>query len=171
MQECRELVTGEPATPVTPSAAAPTPSFLMACGPEVMLSAEKDRFYSGQIAERIARLVEWAGGAWRAQLLAPELGLLADALYYGLTLGAGRTTLGQEYCDVVPLHQRGMMLLPIGTSRGSLAAALQALLPYLDARLIRGGGWRSGWAPLRDLVADPADRATRQRIEVCAQIS
>jgi hypothetical protein len=93
-------------------------------------------------------------GARRSELLSPELGLLGNLLYYGLTIGAGglgwitsaagyisqpstfaslagAETLGQEYCHLMLVQKRaGGGFLPLSQARRALAVALLVSLEY-----------------------------------------
>jgi hypothetical protein len=62
-----------------------------------------------------------------------EVKLLASLLYHGLTTGAGATTLGEEYCDVLQTAASGQ--LPAASQR-LLLVLLQSLGPYLAERAV-----------------------------------
>jgi hypothetical protein len=64
-----------------------------------------------------------------------EVKLLASLLYHGLTTGAGATTLGEEYCDVLQTAASGQ---PPSAGQRLLLVLLQSLGPYLAGRAAAG---------------------------------
>lgn len=68
---------------------------------------------------------------------ASETRLAAELLYFSLTTGAGRQTLGEEYCDIVQVAGAAGVLP--GPARRGLLVLLQAAGPYLADRLAAVG--------------------------------
>lgn len=110
-----------------------------ACAPELVRSAQKDRFYAsylGKLFSDISRPLlsqrKWL--AWQR-----ELQLLAELLYYGLTTCAGNQTLGEEYCNtiqVVPRNGSQQYSVP-GVLRRTLSILVQVFGQYVTEKLLR----------------------------------
>ncbi|CAM9315053.1 unnamed protein product [Phaeothamnion confervicola] len=119
--------------------------------PDVVLSMDRDSYYSTTlIADGASELLEGLIGSRRAEILGPEVRLVAMALYHGLTTLAGKQTLGQEYCDLLLIGERRKggadpPFRPLSSVRRLLYVLLNVLLPYLSERAHRG------WAGLSEL--------------------
>lgn len=88
---------------------------------------QKDQFYISQLDSRIRKLL----GARRVySWMGNDSKRWSNALYYLLTLGRGRKTLGEEYCQ----------LLPVDTTRGNVPTMIDRMLVTL-ASLIPANDW------------------------------
>ncbi|KNE68057.1 hypothetical protein AMAG_13230 [Allomyces macrogynus ATCC 38327] len=152
---------GTAASTTTPAAGAPPPPsaalarFPLATPPDVIRAAQKDDYYVVMLRNSMAEVVASTLGSREYARLSKYLGIAASTLYYALTTGLGQSTLGEEYCDIVPttadassVPARWRRLLfvlsqsvlpaflqhwlagaPPGTKRAHLASAVSSLLP------------------------------------------
>ncbi|KAL0329727.1 UNVERIFIED_CONTAM: Peroxisome biogenesis factor 10 [Sesamum radiatum] len=79
--------------------------FPLAAQPEIMRAAEKDDQYASFVYDACRDAFRHLFGTRVAVAYQSETKLLGQMLYYVLTTGAGKQTLGEEYCDItqVPL--------------------------------------------------------------------
>ena len=112
------------------------PAFPYSGQPDIVLSMERDDYYSGTLLhETVLELIESFAGVRRTGLLKPELQLLSGALYHGLTFASGQQTLGQEYCDLLlARHGRCDVAWPARSAYTALHVGSQ----YLQKRLELG---------------------------------
>ncbi|KAJ3362828.1 hypothetical protein GGF32_005229 [Allomyces javanicus] len=145
----------------TPAAAAPPQPpaalarFPLATPPDVIRAAQKDDYYVAMLRNSMAEVVASTLGSREYARLSKYLGTTASTLYYALTTGLGRSTLGEEYCDIVPTTadasavparwRRFLFVLsqsvlpaflqhwlagaPPGSKRTQIASAISSLLP------------------------------------------
>jgi len=111
--------------------------------PSIVLAAQKDAHYRKEMRESFLQAADAVLGPHMSVAALPEIKLLAELAYFGLTTLRGRQTPGEEYCDVflVKKSQGGGMALPPFSSRLILLITA-VLLPYVGKR-IEGGGWKS----------------------------
>ncbi|KAG5189894.1 peroxisome biogenesis factor 10 [Tribonema minus] len=109
---------------------------------------ERDTYYVGALADGLKDVLESCMGVRRTSMLAAELNLLAGTLYQGLTVLAGRQTVGQEYCDLM-FSRNGLCDVPLSARAGY--SLVEVCWPYLLSRL------DTGWPRLRD-IREPFDR-------------
>lgn len=107
--------------------------FPPAAAAEVLLAAEKDASYSERLYEQALAALSLLLGAPRAQGWRRELRAAAAMAYFGLTMGRGRQTPGEEYCDI--LSARAADGLPMGAARRWLQVLLRGAAPSLWERL------------------------------------
>ena len=98
--------------------------------PELVRSAQKDRFYSNYINTLLSEISRqslplrfWL--QWQR-----ELQLLAELAYYGLTTAFGNQTLGEEYCNTIQIGPSRPGFNTPGFIRRTLAVLIQAVGPY-----------------------------------------
>lgn len=106
---------------------------LLAAQPDIIRSAQKDELYLHEFEESCHEVVRSTLGPIFALRFARETKLAAAALYYGLTSGAGRQTVGEEYCD---LRQIAGSHGSPGPSKRLLLVILQSLAPYVSDGVI-----------------------------------
>ncbi|PRW05841.1 peroxisome biogenesis factor 10-like isoform X1 [Chlorella sorokiniana] len=133
--------------------------FPAASGPELIRAHQKDELYQQQLTDACHDAVRRVLGPRAALRWAAETRLLSELLYLSLTTGAGRQTLGEEYCDI--LQVAGAAGAPPGTARRGLLVLLQALGPYLADRLAAPAEEDDGLAAWRQ--AQAAAAAGRQQ--------
>ena len=119
------------ASPPLPLAAAATATPLSPCQPLSPLT--QDEVYLQHLTGACHDAVRRVLGPHAALRWASETRLAAELLYLGLTTGAGRQTLGEEYCDILQVAGAGSA--PPGAARRGLLVLLQASGPYLADRL------------------------------------
>lgn len=138
------------------------PSFGVGSVADVILSMDRDDYYSGTLlGDSLSSLLEdWRDfGTRRVGVFAPEIQLLAAALYHFLT---GQQTLGQEYCDLL-LEGSGDRAL--GGGLKGLYVTLHVLWPYVQQIV------QNGWPSFREWL-DTLDRraeAARIRAQMLAR--
>eukprot|EP01065_Artemidia_motanka_P027122 TRINITY_DN32355_c0_g1_i1.p1 TRINITY_DN32355_c0_g1~~TRINITY_DN32355_c0_g1_i1.p1 ORF type:complete len:305 (+),score=95.39 TRINITY_DN32355_c0_g1_i1:68-982(+) len=114
--------------------AAPRSAWLFEFAPPAytVRATEKDTFYRREITEQVTDTVTRVFGTRTTNRFDQEVRLMAAGLYFFLTMGSNRQTLGEEYCDVLQVHESRMQPLT------KLARTVQALLhigtPYLLER-------------------------------------
>ncbi|KAL0331322.1 UNVERIFIED_CONTAM: Peroxisome biogenesis factor 10 [Sesamum angustifolium] len=88
--------------------------FPLAAQPEIMRAAEKDGQYASFVYDACRDAFRHLFGTRFAVAYQSETKLLGQVLYYVLTTGAGKQTLGEEYCDitqVLPFARECFMLV------------------------------------------------------------
>nr|AWW16480.1 peroxisome biogenesis factor 10 [Ipomoea pes-caprae] len=108
-------------------------SFPLAQQPEIMRAAEKDEQYTFFIYEACRDAFRHLFGTRVAVAYQNETKLLGQMLYFLLTTGAGKQTLGEEYCDITQVA--GPYGLPPTPARRALFIFYQTAVPYLAERV------------------------------------
>ncbi|KNE67031.1 hypothetical protein AMAG_12108 [Allomyces macrogynus ATCC 38327] len=147
--------TAATASPPPPAPTAALVRFPLATPPDVIRAAQKDDYYVAMLRNSMAEVVASTLGSREYARLSKYLGTAASTLYYALTTGLGQSTLGEEYCDIVPttadassvparwsrfLFVLSQSVLPAflqhwlagatpGSKRAHLASAISSLLP------------------------------------------
>ncbi|KAI0482725.1 Pex12 amino terminal region-domain-containing protein [Xylariaceae sp. FL0804] len=128
------------------SSLSPSP-YPFATAPDIIRAHQKDAYFSGALANRLADLHRRLLGARSAHAWAAEARVLADLLYLGLTTLPGHRTLGEEYCGLVQVQEDAAAKAAKAASVGSVVRlpalgrraayiAGSVLLPYALARLL-----------------------------------
>ena len=122
-------------TPAGASGASPSAAlgFARAVPAEVLLASEKDSTYAAALADQACRAAQALCGGPTEQAWRTEVRTAAALAYYALTVGRGRMTPGEQYCDLSLVSDGDE--LPIGRTRRLLHIALHVLLPYWFERL------------------------------------
>ncbi|KAH6804725.1 peroxin 10 [Perilla frutescens var. frutescens] len=108
-------------------------SFPQAAPPEIMRAAEKDEQYASFVYDACRDAFRHLFGTRIAVAYQSETKLLGQMLYYLLTTGAGKQTLGEEYCDITQVA--GQHGLPPTPARRSLFIFYQTAFPYIAERI------------------------------------
>ncbi|GER51649.1 RING/U-box superfamily protein [Striga asiatica] len=108
-------------------------SFPLAAQPEIMRAAEKDDQYASFVHDACRDAFRHLFGTRVAVAYQSEMKLLGQMLYYVLTTGAGKQTLGEEYCDITQVA--GTYGLPPTPARRSLFILYQTAFPYIAERI------------------------------------
>ncbi|CAH9106359.1 unnamed protein product [Cuscuta epithymum] len=108
-------------------------SFPQAQQPEIMRAAEKDEQYTLFVYESCRDAFRHLFGTRVALSYQNETKLLGQMLYFLLTTGAGKQTLGEEYCDITQVA--GPFGLPPTPARRALFIFYQTAVPYLAERV------------------------------------
>ena len=115
--------------------------------PDLVLCGEKDDMFAAQLKHHLSDAAERLLGPRVAMLTVPEVELAADLCYYGVTMlggGPAGTTLGEEYCDLLPVR-RAPLLLP---SPSPSSLPLPSPSPSSAAHAYAAGGGAIAAAPL-----------------------
>ncbi|KZV37224.1 Peroxisome biogenesis factor 10 [Dorcoceras hygrometricum] len=107
--------------------------FPLAAQPEIMRAAEKDDQYASFVHDACRDAFRHLFGTRVAVAYQNETKLFGQALYYLLTTGAGKQTLGEEYCDITQVS--GPYGLPPTPARRSLFIFYQTAFPYIAERI------------------------------------
>ncbi|KAL3655784.1 peroxisome biogenesis factor 10 [Castilleja foliolosa] len=107
--------------------------FQLAAQPEIMRAAEKDDQYASFVYDACRDAFRHLFGTRVAVTYQSETKLLGQMLYYVLTTGAGKQTLGEEYCDITQVS--GPYGLPPTPARRSLFILYQTAFPYIAERI------------------------------------
>lgn len=102
--------------------------FRQAAQPDVVRSKQKDILYLQHFVDAAQEVSRRLLGPWEALKCTREIELLGRLLYYALTTGGGKQTLGEEYCDLIQVDRRNA--LPRRHVQ-QLLVVLQAVSPYL----------------------------------------
>nr|GMD42792.1 peroxisome biogenesis factor 10 [Ipomoea batatas] len=108
-------------------------SFPLGQQPEIMRAAEKDEQYTFFVYEACRDAFRHLFGTRVAVAYQNETKLLGQMLYFLLTTGAGKQTLGEEYCDITQVA--GPYGLPPTPARRALFIFYQTAVPYLAERV------------------------------------
>lgn len=101
-----------------------------ASAPDILRAHQKDVSLQHVVREQLVDVIRRFAGNRTAQGYGVEAGAVSQLLYLGLTTGRGQRTLGEEYCDVVPVTAGRARQRPGALRRlGYLLAAV--VLPYL----------------------------------------
>ena len=85
-------------------------SFKPAAPAELMRAVEKDQLYGLMVSEACQDAFHHIAGARSAVEWSDAVRVGGQVLYYALTTGAGRPTLGEEYCDLLQVLQCPLQL-------------------------------------------------------------
>ncbi|KAG6389335.1 hypothetical protein SASPL_150803 [Salvia splendens] len=133
-------------------------TFPLAAQPEIMRAAEKDEQYASFVYDACRDAFRHLFGTRVAVAYQSETKLLGQMLYFLLTTGAGKQTLGEEYCDITQVHLASYALvcfawvykhialvdlnevagphgLPPTPARRSLFILYQTAFPYIAERI------------------------------------
>ncbi|XP_042036794.1 peroxisome biogenesis factor 10-like isoform X2 [Salvia splendens] len=108
-------------------------TFPLAAQPEIMRAAEKDEQYASFVYDACRDAFRHLFGTRVAVAYQSETKLLGQMLYFLLTTGAGKQTLGEEYCDITQVA--GPHGLPPTPARRSLFILYQTAFPYIAERI------------------------------------
>eukprot|EP00667_Euglena_gracilis_P016551 EG_transcript_17328 len=102
-----------------------------AAAPYLLQAAQKDAYHTAGLLEQVKEALQPLLGNVRVNVHDAELRLFSDVLYFACTTLKGIQTLGEEFCDLVPVHGGAI------PSRGwrALQVLLQIVGPYLCRRL------------------------------------
>eukprot|EP00668_Euglena_longa_P028893 GGOE01036227.1.p1 GENE.GGOE01036227.1~~GGOE01036227.1.p1 ORF type:complete len:316 (+),score=106.20 GGOE01036227.1:54-1001(+) len=127
-----------------------------AAAPYVLQAAQKDAYHTDTLLERVKEALQpLLGNVW-INVYDAELRLFSDALYFAGTTLKGIQTLGEEFCDLIPVHGGGS--IPSRAWR-VLQVVFQVAVPYLIRRLChRLILWAVGWRLGRVLLPHGNDR-------------
>ncbi|KAL8497122.1 hypothetical protein ACS0TY_020702 [Phlomoides rotata] len=126
-------VTNSSSSDVGPSGNGGVRRFPLAAQPEIMRAAEKDDQYASFVYDACRDAFRHLFGTRVAVAYQSETKLLGQMLYYVLTTGAGKQTLGEEYCDITQVS--GLYGLPPTPARRSLFIFYQTAFPYIAERI------------------------------------
>ncbi|KAK4412680.1 Peroxisome biogenesis factor 10 [Sesamum alatum] len=116
-----------------PSGSGGVRRFPLAAQPEIMRAAEKDDQYASFVYDACRDAFRHLFGTRVAVAYQSETKLLGQMLYYVLTTGAGKQTLGEEYCDITQVA--APYGLPPTPARRSLFIFYQTAFPYIAERI------------------------------------
>ncbi|KAL6502050.1 peroxisome biogenesis factor 10 [Orobanche gracilis] len=116
-----------------PSSSGSVRRFPLAAQPEIMRAAEKDDQYASFVYDACRDAFRHLFGTRVAVAYHNETKLLGQMLYYVLTTGAGKQTLGEEYCDITQVARS--YGLPPTPARRSLFIFYQTVFPYIAERI------------------------------------
>ncbi|KAI8078993.1 Pex12 amino terminal region-domain-containing protein [Gilbertella persicaria] len=131
MSEAPATIATSPATP-TPSEPLFQLNFPYGAQPDIIRANQKDVYYQAILQEQVTRVAQQFLGARRQHLWQKEINTFSDFCYHGLTTLVGTQTLGEEYCDLVQIHQ-GSQTYP-GVLRRFMEVFFKTLLPYIYTR-------------------------------------
>lgn len=100
----------------------------LAAPAEILLASEKDGAYVSSLADQAFAAAQALCGGNVATTWKSEIRTAAAFAYYALTTGMGRSTPGEEYCDVTLVQSDDQ--LPASAARRALSVALHVLVPY-----------------------------------------
>uniref|UniRef100_A0A0G4G8U4 RING-type E3 ubiquitin transferase n=1 Tax=Chromera velia CCMP2878 TaxID=1169474 RepID=A0A0G4G8U4_9ALVE len=120
---------------------------------DIIRSAQKDEFYVQLLRERVTELVTFAWGSRESARWRAEIALLCDAVYHGCcTVVSASQTLGEEFCDILPVvsgdghtippsssssSSSSAQMGPLTSQRGIKMLALHVLPLYILSRTLR----------------------------------
>jgi peroxin-10 len=148
-------------------------NFPTASQPDLVLANQKDALYRRELRQSLSSAAEATLGPFTLVAIQPELKLLADLFYLGLTTVRGQQTLGEEFVDifqVAPIDEGGVAfdggprLAPPALWRRALVVLLAAVAPYISKRVQSGG-----WKPLQALF-QPAQSARERAASLRRQM-
>lgn len=104
-----------------------------------MIASIRDGLYRKQLQQLAQEVAEDLLGGRRATVLAPEVALAADLLYYAVTTVSGTQTIGEEFVHILRAQRYKVevkgssveMIRPLGTATRVLVCFCQCLMPYL----------------------------------------
>lgn len=133
--------------PKPPLTSSPYP---YASAPDIIRAYQKDAYFTGVLTNRLTDLHRRLLGVRSSHAWTSEARTLADLIYLSLTTLVGNRTLGEEYCDLVQVHEpldhnnninnnskttRGGPEIPSIHRRASLIAT-SVLAPYIASLLL-----------------------------------
>lgn len=103
-----------------------------ASGGDIIRANQKDQYYTSVLISQIESVSRRLLGSRSLNDYADELRTGAALVYLGITTLVGRSTLGEEYCDITYVEPSG--LLPSTTTRHAVFVSSTTLLPYILAK-------------------------------------
>mmetsp|Transcript_43481 Transcript_43481/g.85121 ORF Transcript_43481/g.85121 Transcript_43481/m.85121 type:complete len:297 (-) Transcript_43481:132-1022(-) len=98
--------------------------------PDMVRALQKDQYCISTLKDDVDNLAANVLGS-KASAYEDEISLLSTAAYHVLTTGTGNQTLGEEYCDILQVHNH---MSPTPSRRWSLIS-MEVLLPYVFLKL------------------------------------
>ncbi|KAJ3161325.1 peroxisome biogenesis factor 10 [Geranomyces michiganensis] len=117
-----------------PPPAADSVIFPYASQADIIRANQKDAYYQKLLQNQLSGVIRTFLGTRTHLKYQNEVHLAADAAYRGLTTALGSRTLGEEYCDIMHMHE-GTQRHPSGSAR-TLLAFLSVFSPYIFAKLV-----------------------------------
>eukprot|EP00164_Ancoracysta_twista_P004557 GFYU01006147.1.p1 GENE.GFYU01006147.1~~GFYU01006147.1.p1 ORF type:complete len:341 (+),score=59.23 GFYU01006147.1:106-1128(+) len=111
--------------------------FPLAGQPEILRAAEKDEYYIHELDDDLVDVLNRIFGSQRTNAWSSEIFQLARGLYVASTSACNRTTMGEEYCDIVQVTGEGEQP---AVPRRLFYFVLEVIVPYYVDRLMRKYG-------------------------------
>ncbi|KAF8252619.1 hypothetical protein K440DRAFT_594082 [Wilcoxina mikolae CBS 423.85] len=117
--------------------------FPLAAAPDIIRANQKDAYYQGLLLEKLQTILRNIYGARILHQHHLEAKVAAELLYLGLTTLRDARTLGEEYCEILPVNRDGITKPSFKTRAGWILTSafgpyiLAKSLPRLRARLRR----------------------------------
>jgi len=105
-----------------------------AAAPDIIRSNQKDTYFQSLLFEQLSTILRNLYGARFVHTHTTEARTITELLYLSLTTLIGNRTLGEEYCDIVPIEADTRRLPSPYRRAGYILASV--LLPYSLARLL-----------------------------------
>jgi peroxin-10 len=102
--------------------------------PDIIRSHQKDAYFQSHLLQQLSNILRSLYGARVSHAWANEARTATELLYLGLTTFVGNRTLGEEYTDIVQVHDDSHQLPTI--ARRSSYILSSVLTPYLLSRLL-----------------------------------
>uniref|UniRef100_A0A7S3PCD9 RING-type E3 ubiquitin transferase n=1 Tax=Aplanochytrium stocchinoi TaxID=215587 RepID=A0A7S3PCD9_9STRA len=85
-----------------------SPSLPEAGQPDIVLASQKDAYYRRELFEKVNKAVESMLGPHISVAIRPEIRLVSELAYFGLTsFRSGGQTPGEEFCDLLQVQVQG----------------------------------------------------------------
>ena len=104
-----------------------------AAAAEVLRSSQKDESYCHDLVAQANRALDALIGTQRRHTWQHEVQAAGTLAYFGLTLGRGARTPGEQHCDMTRVERQSR--LPALPARRWACVLLYTLLPYMYAKL------------------------------------
>ncbi|KAI8813017.1 Pex12 amino terminal region-domain-containing protein [Cladochytrium replicatum] len=96
---------------------------------DIIRANQKDVYYKSFLLDQLSSTFRALFGARNYMTYRTQLNVFSDLAYFGLSTGLGSQTLGEEYCDILPVE--GSSMTPASIQRRVLLFVLQCLLPHM----------------------------------------
>jgi peroxin-10 len=111
-----------------------TYTYPFAAAPDIIRSAEKDKYLQGILFQHLSNVLRKLYGSRYLHTHSSGINAFTDLLYYGSTTLIGNRTLGEEYCDIVQVQDKGLQAPSLTRRSGFIVSAI--LVPYFAGKLL-----------------------------------
>jgi peroxin-10 len=120
--------------PDTHREALSTFTYPWAGAPDIIRSHQKDAYFQSHLLQQLSNILRSLYGARASHAWANEARTFTELLYLGLTTFVGNRTLGEEYTDIVQVHDNDHTLPSIARRASYILSSV--LTPYLLSRIL-----------------------------------
>ncbi|CAF9915333.1 MAG: hypothetical protein GOMPHAMPRED_000705 [Gomphillus americanus] len=105
-----------------------------AAAPDIIRSAEKDKYFQSVLLQHLSNVLRKLYGSRYLHIHSSGLTTFTELLYFCSTTLIGNRTLGEEYCDIVQVEEKGFKRPGLLQRSGFIISSI--LLPYFAGKAV-----------------------------------